>query len=130
MVFPLRSVCLNIETFSVQTLCSVHVVVRDQDGLALLTPLHRDSPFALSPAVGIGLVLEASKVGRYVRHAHLDTNSIVELLHWVQLAFRARGAIRGWNGVQQQEHEPSARGWSTRHQGKARRGQRQKPVGQ
>lgn len=73
MVFPLRSVCLNIETFSVEILCPVHVVVRDQDGLALLALLCRDMAFALSPATGTGLVLEISKVGRCDRYTYVCT---------------------------------------------------------
>lgn len=73
MAFPLRSECLSMATLSVEILFPVHVVVRDEDGLALLAPLCRDMPFALSPATGIGLMLEASKAGRFVGHTFACT---------------------------------------------------------
>lgn len=93
-------------TFSVEILCPVHVAVGDQDGLALLSPLCRDLPFALSSAAGIGLVLEASKVGRHVRHTHMcmctPWHKLFRRVVALGLPLEPEEASRGCNGVQQE----------------------------
>lgn len=45
-VFPVRRICLNIEPFLMKILSSVHVVISEEDDLALLAPFFRNKPFA------------------------------------------------------------------------------------
>lgn len=104
-MFPLRSICLNTETFLVEVFCPVHAVISEQGGLAVVSPLCWDRPFSLSHAIRDGPVSLASKVGRcgmleiyMCARANIDTNSFAELLHCVQLLFRARGFSEGLQG--------------------------------